>query len=145
MISSRDIECEKWARFFCLSMKNYIFFAFNISRWDHPFWLKISGRLTDCKTCLWAKFQIKIPSFDFSANNLVRGRKSSKIAITPEGLHMGTNPFRILLVSPSPIYEQKMSSIGDSHLGTVPHQFHLFSLFIHWKIVSMVCIRHFSN
>ncbi len=58
----------------------------------------------------------------FFCLNLVRGRKSSKIAITPKELNMGTNPFRFLLVSPSPTYEQNMSLIGDSHLGTFPRQ-----------------------
>ncbi len=35
---------------------------------------------------------------------------------------MRTNPFRVLLVSPSPTYEQKMSLIGDSHAGAFPLQ-----------------------
>ncbi len=35
---------------------------------------------------------------------------------------MGTNPLRILLVSLSPTYEQKMSSIGDSHLEMFPRK-----------------------
>jgi len=68
MISSRDIECRKWAQFFGLSMKNDIFSSFNISKWNHPVWLKLSGRFTGCETCLCTTFQITIPSFDFSAN-----------------------------------------------------------------------------
>jgi hypothetical protein len=65
IIRSPDIECENQTRF---SMKNDTFFAFNISRWNHPFWLKLSRPFTDYEPCLWATVQVKIPSFDFSAD-----------------------------------------------------------------------------
>jgi len=58
MIPSRDIECGKRARFSDLSMKNDIFSAFNISRWNHPVCLKLLGRFTNHETCLWAKRKI---------------------------------------------------------------------------------------
>jgi hypothetical protein len=66
MISSRDIEYGKNIIFHRKARKSSPFLAFNILRMNHPFWLKISGQFTDCQICLWAKFQVKIPSFDFS-------------------------------------------------------------------------------
>ena len=55
----------------------------------------------------------------------VRFRKFSKTIITREKQRIGTNPFRVLLVSPGPIYGQNMSLIGDSHLGTFPRKLNI--------------------
>jgi len=85
---------------------------------NHPFWLKLSGRFTDCETCLLAKFQVKIPSFDFFANIWPEVENPVKYPSVWKNFIWG----RILLVSLSPTYEEKMSSIGDSHLRAFPRK-----------------------
>ncbi len=143
MFSFWDIECwtrSRFCSFFvvydrCLNIQyliNNTFFWAGLSRaFSWPWYLSM-GKISGRNSLIW-----------FVHICLAKGRKFGKMVITWEGQRMGTNPFRLLLVSSSSInwytsYSKLRLTLGDLPVSVGVH-------WLSWTNFSNISMRQFEQ